>query len=631
MSQTTPVARQNPTTDPYPRPGFIAEPTITWWSNPEVIARVAIAFAIVIGVLSLVGWMVGVPELRALGPSDRASMNPMTAACFVALGSGFWLIAHDEVVRGRQIARALGFLVMVVGAARLYGMMTGDGFGADQMLFGDAMRSTADGRDNRMSFNSAVNFFLLGVALVLQLRRSRFASGLAQIIAVLVLFSAQAALIAHAYQSGWFESVGAFNKMALPTAVAFAALGIALMTMSSSDGLIAIVLSEGPGGSLARTLLPAGFLVPTVLGWLLIFGRRGSLIDPDLADTIFVLATILIFVAIVAWIATKLHESHLDRLRTEYALRESEVRFRLIAENGSDVVSLYSTEGRIIYISPSCERVLGFLPEEMPRMAPFATVHPQDLERLQRHFNQLLRGEPVASIQVRMMHKTGRHLWLEMMWRSVLNDAGQVTQLQVSSRDITDSKQNERRLEDAQRKLRQQQDMLQDVNSKLTELAALDGLTQLRNRRAFQERLEDETRRWRRHGNDVSLVLLDIDHFKSYNDTYGHPKGDEVLRAVGRLLRRSIRAADFAARYGGEEFAIILPNTNAAGSMHVAETLRRAIEGATWEDREITASIGVATMSEEISTPEELVDAADRALYRSKQAGRNRVTAGVEE
>jgi diguanylate cyclase (GGDEF)-like protein len=213
----------------------------------------------------------------------------------------------------------------------------------------------------------------------------------------------------------------------------------------------------------------------------------------------------------------------------------------------------------------------------------------------------------------------------------VLNDAGQVTQLQVSSRDITDSKQNERRLEDAQRKLRQQQDMLQDVNSKLTELAALDGLTQLRNRRAFQERLEDETRRWRRHGNDVSLVLLDIDHFKSYNDTYGHPKGDEVLRAVGRLLRRSIRAADFAARYGGEEFAIILPNTNAAGSMHVAETLRRAIEGATWEDREITASIGVATMSEEISTPEELVDAADRALYRSKQAGRNRVTAGVEE
>jgi diguanylate cyclase (GGDEF)-like protein/PAS domain S-box-containing protein len=553
----------------------------------------------------------------------------MTAACFVALGSAMWLVAHDELRHGREIARALAFVVLVVGMSRLYSMLTGDLSGTDQLIFGDAMSRTADGRDNRMSLNAAVNFVLLGGALLLQMRRSRFASGLAQIVSVLVLFSAQAALTAHAYQSGWFESVGAFNRMALPTAVAFAALGIAVMTLSSSDGLIAIVLSDGPGGSLARTLLPAGFLVPTVLGWLLIFGRRGSLIDPDLADTLFVLATILVFVAIVAWIATKLHESHLERLRTERALRDSEVRFRLIAENGSDVVSLYSPDGRLVYISPSCERVLGFLPEEMPRMAPFATVHPEDTDRLQRHFNQLLRGEPVASIQVRMLHKTGRHLWLEMMWRAVLDEAGQVAQLQVSSRDITDSKQNERRLEDAQRKLRQQQDMLQDVNSKLSELVSIDGLTQLRNRRAFEERLEDETRRWRRHGGPVSLVLLDIDHFKSYNDTFGHPKGDEVLRAVGRLLRRSLRATDFAARYGGEEFAIILPNTDRAGSLVVAEQLRRTIEGATWEDRPITASVGVATMGEEISTSEELVDFADRALYRSKQAGRNRVTSGV--
>lgn len=602
---------------------------VTWWSNANVISRAAIAFGIVIGGLSLVGWLAGVSELRALGPADRAAMNPMTAACFIALGSSMWLVVQAEFRRSRELARALAFLVLVVGLARLYAIATGETSIADQLLFWDAMSQTADGRDNRMSFNSALNFFLLGGALLLQLRRSRFASGLAQIISMLVLFTAQAALIAHAYQSGWFESVGAFNKMALPTAVGFAALSIAVMTFSSSDGLIAIVLSDGPGGKIARTLLPAGFLVPTVLGWLLIFGRRGSLIDPDLADTLFVLATILVFVAIVAWVATQLHESHLERIKTDRRLRESELRFRLIAENGSDVVSLYALDGRLVYISPSCERVMGFMPEEMPRMAPFATVHPQDLERLQRHFNQLLRGEPVSSIQVRMLHKTGRHIWLEMMWRAVVDDAGQVLQLQVSSRDITDSKQNERRLEDAQKKLRQQQDMLQDVNSKLSELAAIDGLTQLRNRRAFEERLEDETRRWRRHGVDVSLVLLDIDHFKSFNDTYGHPKGDEVLRCVGRILRQSLRAADFAARYGGEEFAIILPNTDNAGSLVVAEQLRRAIEQANWDDRPITASVGVATMGEGVGTPEELVDFADRALYRSKQAGRNRVTAAA--
>ena len=144
-----------------------------------------------------------------------------------------------------------------------------------------------------------------------------------------------------------------------------------------------------------------------------------------------------------------------------------------------------------------------------------------------------------------------------------------------------------------------------------------DSLTGLRNRRAFEERLEDETRRWRRNGSDVSLILLDVDHFKAFNDTFGHPKGDDVLRVVGRLLREELRPTDFAARYGGEEFAIILPNT---------EKLRLSIESATWEDRGITASIGVATLSSEIRTSEALVDHADRALYRSKQAGRNCVT-----
>jgi diguanylate cyclase (GGDEF)-like protein/PAS domain S-box-containing protein len=623
-----PHATSTPT-EPRPRTARSVEAPVGWWSNANYLARFAIGFGIVIGGFSLVGWLVGVPELRALGPANRAAMNPMTAACFIALGCSMWLVVQAEWRHSREIASGLAGLVLAVGAFRLYGILAGDGLAADLLLFPDAMASTADGRDNRMSLNAAINFFTLGTALLLQLRGTRFASGMAQIVSMLVLFSAQAAIVAHAFQSGWFESVGEFNRMALPTAVGFAALSIAVMTFSSSDGLIAIVLSDGPGGSMARTLLPTGFLVPTVLGWMLIFGRRGSMIDPDLADTLFVLSTILLFVAITAWIATKLHESHIERETTERRLRESEVRFRLIAENSSDVVSLYALDGRLVYISPSCERMMGFLPEEMPLMAPFATVYPNDLDRLQRHFNQLVRGEPATSIQVRMLHKTGRHIWLEMMWRAVVDDNGQVVQLQVSSRDITDSKQNERRLEDAQKKLRQQSNMLQDVNSKLTELAAVDSLTQLRNRRSFQARLEDETRRWRQHGADVSLVMLDIDHFKAFNDTFGHPAGDEVLRSVGQLLRTSLRAADFAARYGGEEFAIILPNTNSAGSLVVADQLRQAIEGAQWAERPITASIGVATMSEEISTPEQLLAEADRALYRSKESGRNRVTAGA--
>lgn len=596
------------------------------WTNPILISRTSAGVAVLIGVLALVGWTVGVPELRALGPARLAATNPMTAVCFAALGSAMWMLTRPAQRRSREVALVLALLVTAVGVAGLYGLLFGTSPGVDELLFGHAMRDTGDGRLNRMAPNSAFNFVLLGLAMAMQLRPRRFTSVLAQIFAVIVLFTAQAALIAHAYKSGWFESIGWFNRMTLPTALAFVALAIGIMTLSSEEGLIGIVLSDGPGGSLARILLPTGFLVPAVLGWFVIFSRRGSLIDADLADTLFVLATMLVFVGIVAWIATQLHESHLDRVRTENAMRDSEVRFRLIAENSSDVVSLMDLNGRTVYVSPSCERVLGFLPDEMMRMAPFANIHPHDAERVRRHFNQLVRGEPVTSIQCQVVHKTGRHIWLDMMWRSVLNSHGEVERLQVASRDITDSKQYEKRLEEAQRKLREQQAELEEMNDRLKSLASTDALTGLKNRRAFEERLDKELSRSRRHGHALSLILLDIDHFKSYNDTYGHPKGDEILRLVGRLLTRTMRETDFATRYGGEEFAILLPDTDREGAHRLAERLRHSIETAKWPDRVITASVGVASFGERASTAEALIDHADRALYRSKELGRNRVT-----
>jgi diguanylate cyclase (GGDEF)-like protein/PAS domain S-box-containing protein len=609
-----------------PRPAFTDDKPIAGWTSPTLISKSAAAIAVLIGILVVFGWITGVAQLRALGPSTNAAVNPMTALCFIALGVAMWLLTLPNNPRWREMARALALIVMIVGVARMYGLLFGASTGVDELFFSRAMAATGDGRLNRMSANSAFDLAMLGTGLLFQVRASRVGSVLAQLFAVVVLFTAQAALIAHAYQSGWFEGMGSFNRMALPSAIALAVMAIGVMTLTSEGGLIAIVLADGPGGSLARTLLPAGFLVPAVLGWMVIVGRRNNVVDADLADTLFVLTTMLVFVGLVAWIATQLHENHMDRVRTEDALRESEVRFRLIAENGSDVVSLHDTAGRVIYVSPSCERVLGFLPDEVLRMAPFATAHPDDSERLQRHFGQLMRAEPVTSLQVRMLHKTGKHIWLDMMWRAVFNRDGKVVRLQASSRDITERKEYEKRLEEAKRTLKVQADRLAEANAQLAELAAKDGLTGLKNRRAFEDRLEEEVARARRHGHALSLILIDIDHFKSYNDTYGHPKGDEVLRNVGRLLQRLMRDTDFAARYGGEEFAIILPNTDREGAHQVAERLRHTIESATWDDRAITASVGAATFSREIDRSELLLDHADKALYKSKEAGRNRVT-----
>lgn len=164
------------------------------------------------------------------------------------------------------------------------------------------------------------------------------------------------------------------------------------------------------------------------------------------------------------------------------------------------------------------------------------------------------------------------------------------------------------------------------ANVRLDALATLDGLTGVKNRRALQERLTAELARSTRYTTPFSLLLLDIDKFKQYNDTFGHQAGDEVLRGMGRLLQHQARTTDVVARYGGEEFMLLLPNTDAAGSLAMAEHLRGALESASWPHRAVTASFGAATLNGDIATETALIEAADRALYAAKNNGRNRVT-----
>ena len=162
-------------------------------------------------------------------------------------------------------------------------------------------------------------------------------------------------------------------------------------------------------------------------------------------------------------------------------------------------------------------------------------------------------------------------------------------------------------------------------------LATTDGLTNLNNHRHFQELLAREIERSRRYNRPLSLLLMDIDHFKSFNDTYGHPVGDLVLKEISQCIRESIRQNDTPARYGGEEFVVIIPESNEQGAMVIAERIRSTIENHTIIslDRKlkVTVSIGCSTFPEKAPTQQELIDTADKALYYAKENGRNRVIA----
>ena len=186
-------------------------------------------------------------------------------------------------------------------------------------------------------------------------------------------------------------------------------------------------------------------------------------------------------------------------------------------------------------------------------------------------------------------------------------------------------------LREAQQELTSVNLALNERNQTLEALSSTDVLTGLHNRRRMRDALNAEVARHQRNKRSFSIMMVDVDHFKKYNDTYGHPEGDVLLKKVGEILKSSLRTNDFAARYGGEEFLILLPDQDQKGAVEVAERIRQRIAEETKDEvnnrKPVTASLGVATFPESGRTADSLLANADAALYRAKNNGRNRVLA----
>ena len=203
----------------------------------------------------------------------------------------------------------------------------------------------------------------------------------------------------------------------------------------------------------------------------------------------------------------------------------------------------------------------------------------------------------------------------------------------VIVRDITERRRDERhivaqfdQIQEYARRLEVQQREREETNVRLEALATTDGLTQLLNHRVFEQRLAEEFRRARRYGEPLSLIVLDVDGFKAYNDSFGHLAGNGVLRQLAEVLREHARETDLVARFGGEEFALILPHTEVGEAVALAERLRSALEKTVWSAQHpITASFGVCALTPEMDGPDAQVACADAAMYHAKADGRDRV------
>ena len=338
--------------------------------------------------------------------------------------------------------------------------------------------------------------------------------------------------------------------------------------------------------------------------------------------------------------------SSLREVRSKVKALEQETRLQSsILETIQDLFYILDQKGKFLKANPRGIEILGFSWEELSQKVLMEVVVPEDHHRINDGFEEMRGGREIR-FRTSLISRSGERIPAEVIGtlRKEL--------FFVTLRDLRERLQNEEEWERTKKELmekvrerdqyvRELQAMGDAYKEKLKELdkmrdealllSYMDDLTGLYNHRYFIQELTKEIHRQKRYPSPLSLLMIDIDYFKNYNDTNGHLAGDQVLKTIARIILHSVRQTDIVARYGGEEFCAILINTGREGALTIAERVRKGVIEMQFPNEnvqpngDLTVSIGVATYSSSVSTDTDLIREADNALYRAKKAGRNRI------
>jgi diguanylate cyclase (GGDEF)-like protein/PAS domain S-box-containing protein len=300
-------------------------------------------------------------------------------------------------------------------------------------------------------------------------------------------------------------------------------------------------------------------------------------------------------------------------------LRRIAALHKLVVDNSRDIIVLGDLDGRRTYVSPGIKSLTGWDPADLVGRFVKDVVHPGDAAEMEMALRALRAGSEGGTLEYRARKRDGDYLWVEGSLRVYRHPAtGRPVGFLNTVRDISERKRSEEHLQSAYRAMET--------------LVVVDALTGIANRRRFDDALATEWRRALREASKLSLLLIDADHFKRYNDTYGHVRGDSCLKQIAEAaLDVVLRPGDLVARYGGEEFAVVLPGTDESGAVAVAEDICQAVRSRQLPHEGnlpgiVTVSIGCATIvPHRGKSAQDLIELADQALYRAKSRGRNRV------
>jgi diguanylate cyclase (GGDEF)-like protein/PAS domain S-box-containing protein len=573
--------------------------------------RLCAVSASAIALVALSGWFSGVDALKGVGlGAETVKVNAALGLLAAAVCLAALTISSS---RARRVASVAGLLVLIDGAAHLGEYVLGLNLGIDQALAHDASSVVDPGR---MAPNTAAALTLFGCAALLVRRRvGRVwpSSPLAATVAAIGLV----ALFGHVMGDASLSSFGQATRMTVPTALACALLGVGLLLAQPTRGSVRLLSVTGPGGALARRLLPAAFTIPPVLGLLTRVGERLGLYGAQVGLMLMILLLVGTAATLVWFLARELERKDVLRQITLARLRKSETRFRDTFENATVGMALENPEGRVMLVNRALCEMLGYSERELVGMAFREFTHPDDVERDLRHMHLLLAGEiRTYRTEKRYRHSGGDVVWAILSVSMARDDDGEPLHFIAQMQDISARKRSEERF---------------------AYLAYHDELTDLPNRAMFQDHLEMALARAQRHDRALAVLYVDLDRFKIVNDSLGHAAGDAVLCEVATRLRRAVRAEDLVARHSGDEFLVLLadlerpgdrvPSPSWSGLPPAVSAAMRQLHQVLREpfvvgnqDFTLDASIGISIFPGDAESADALLQHADVAMSDGKRA-----------